>query len=187
MGALLPEHLREPDEFQAAAPVRASRLPSEPMVRLRISMAEPMKQIHRFLDLQHRVPPLGEALPGNTGLNADDMRHLFEMLLLSFVGAFQDQPQKVVNDTVEHMGLDYDYFESQNGEIMLSMIDEISRVLTHHFPTQQKNSNRLYAGKELADKLEVFDAFLHGRDHVVIVLPQRVFNELQHAATQTPS
>lgn len=181
--------LREPDEYQPPA-IKATaveRTPPEPMARIRISMADPISHMRRYMEQYFSCHQGREMLDGTSDLSQEDLEHLFDMILLSMLGAFTDRPAKVMRDTVEHMGLPYDYFESRNAEIALAMMDGVARELRRHFPIEHKKANSLHASAELADKLEVYDAFLHGRDHVIIVMPLRILKELQHAAPQNHS
>lgn len=119
------------------------------------------------------------------GLSEEDMKQLFEVLLLSYFSKYADEPNQVLQDALEHTGYRNDYFEGQLAEIALATMDAICQVAKTHFPRFGTGALQdYYRGAGLAERLQITDAFTHGRDHLVILMPQRIFSQLHHDAAE---
>lgn len=173
------ESITGPREFPTtpAGPIDGSN--PEPQRAVRLSFKEVYDKLIGFLEQEWRANALSE----------EDMKQLFEVLLLSYFSRYADRPSKVLQDALEHTGFRNDYFEGHLAEIALAAMDSICQVAKVHFPRFGTGAlTDYYRGADLADKLQITDAFLHGRDNVVILMPERVFRQLNHElAADRPS
>ena len=111
----------------------------------------------------------------------EDVKQLFEVLILSYFSRLAAEPKQTLVSALEHTGYRQDYFEGRNAEIILAIADSICGAAKKHFPSFGTGYlPDYYKGADIAEKLEITDAFMLGCDSVVIVLPQRVYQHLTH-------
>jgi hypothetical protein len=162
---------------------------SEETIGIRLSFREVVERLHKYMR-RHTTDLRDEELyAGNTDLSEEDLTRLFEALVLSYFGNYTDPPKEVLEDMLEHMGMRFDYFEGKNAEIALGIIDEISQVARKHFPfaLPDTDHNRIFSVTQAVSRLGVMDAYMHGKDHVVIIMPKSTFENLKHESHQSVS
>jgi hypothetical protein len=122
-------------------------------------------------------------------LSEEDVKQLFEMLIYSYFSRFANPPTQTLQDALESTGYRQDYFEGRNAEIILAVADAICSTAQLHFPSfGTGHIGDYYRGTDLADQLQITDVNMHGRDHVVILMPERVYQHLKNEhASRRPS
>lgn len=146
---------------------------SEPKVTVKLPFKEVYDQLSGYLEQQR----------ANHDLSEEDMKSLFELLLLSYFSQHAGPPSQIALKALGSRGQDNDYFEDSNAEAALAIIDAICWVAEQHFPKFGIGSfpDFYREGSNLAEWLGVTDVYMHGASSIVIEFPQRVFEMMQNA------
>ena len=152
----------------------------EPQTLLKLSFREVYMSLMVFLEHQRICHDLSE----------EDIKQLFECMLLSYFSRYADTPNQTLKRLLPKASHREDYFKGRNGEIALGITEAICAVVKRHFPNyKQSHLPEFYQnGHHLAERLEISDAYMHGADSVVVHIPKRVFLQLQneHSSRRPP-
>lgn len=114
-------------------------------------------------------------------LSEEDRKILFEQLLMGYFSKQAPTPHQIIYDVIEHAdnyGID-SYERSMKSVAVLEIIDQIGLTAQQYFPHLRKHSfDDFLKGADIADDLHITDAFMHGKDCIVLVLPLTHFHHL---------
>ncbi len=103
--------------------------------------------------------------------------------MMSYFSRNEDIPHRLIYDMISDSGVCVDKFELDNSEIILAIVDQISQTAKQYFPVfSRPSSSEFLRGAIIADRLRITDAFMHGADCIVIIMPLCHYQNLQNDA-----
>ncbi len=124
-------------------------------------------------------------LSATSDMCSEDMAQLFQLLLLGYFSQHTPRIEELLEDAYSKWLPAWGPLEGPLGDAAFAMTAEIDRVMMRYIPQLKLTGKDAFLRREnLGERLKVQDAFMHGQDSIVVIVPTQQLEQLQHEATK---